>query len=391
MPLISISSFFSFLSAPPPVPSASPVTSNEQPTLRVCFPLRIQRGVNAWWEYEEYRVQFRDRLMWRQAFGLDADCLPCMSPYSGGGNGHMELNRSETVRAWREAVTNHDMELQSDDVAFKSRWSYSSSSSPSVRVSKRDPSGESIVSETLPSRPSRSRLRHLVTAGSSQPNESYDFTNEASLLDTSQPTSFLEQYQPLQPSPPSPALRQLQSPKDTTRHGAEIEEIRRCRDITLRMLEGRPLSKTKDRCLSALRNMFCTQRGPVLPVSPPPLPQSPPQGQGTICLPSEKWAKLRNIILSGLTRDAEGAFPPSTERQEAMFMPVEQKENYFKVHMRRWGEATSWDAVKAALEQMEARNWEDILLVTYEDTPREMRWWYTTSQPRVLHWGLNMI
>ncbi|KAH6608051.1 hypothetical protein Trco_004364 [Trichoderma cornu-damae] len=74
-----------------------------------------------------------------------------------------------------------------------------------------------------------------------------------------------------------------------------------------------------------------------------------------------------------------------------MLMPVEQREDYFQVQMRHKREATSVKDVRAALEQIEARSWEDVVFVTYEDTPRDMRRWYTTREPRILQWGMNMI
>jgi hypothetical protein len=79
------------------------------------------------------------------------------------------------------------------------------------------------------------------------------------------------------------------------------------------------------------------------------------------------------------------------EEQEAIYLPVEQKENSFKVQMRHPGKATALGDVKAALEQIEARKWEDVIFIRYEDSPREMKWWHTTRQPQVLQWGSHMI
>ncbi|KAL7799768.1 hypothetical protein V8C37DRAFT_90685 [Trichoderma ceciliae] len=397
MPLVRIFSLFSFLSTSPSVSDASPIPPNEPPTLRVCFPLKIQRGRNIWWEYEEHRIQFRDRLMWRQAFGLDVESLQDRKSRSDRVDDQIELNQNEPARVWREGVVSHDVELRPGDVALESRWSYSSSILPAVCASRRGKFRENIISETSPSRSPKLISRLLMTINPSQPNNTFQSPREVSSHYVSQPISPLEQSHLLRPSTPNlpPGQLQLQSPNSAIRHDTEEEERQHHRDIALRKLEGRPLGKTRERCLSAFRSVFRTQRRSAARLALTPLPQPvqkyPPQGQETICLPWQEWVKLRDIILSGLTGDAGGEIPPFTEKQEAMFMPAEQRGHSYKVQTRHQREAADEDDVMAALERIEAGNWEDVLFVTYEDTPREIGWWHTTRQPQVLQWGLNMI
>lgn len=101
----------------------------------------------------------------------------------------------------------------------------------------------------------------------------------------------------------------------------------------------------------------------------------------------QRWAKLSMLITSGL--DAEGMeyFPPLMEEQEAVLLPIEQKGNSFKVKMRCPGKAAILGDVKAAMRQIEAREWKDIIiLIRYADTPQEQRDWLTMGEPRVLNW-----
>ncbi|KAM0251096.1 hypothetical protein ACHAQJ_008340 [Trichoderma viride] len=352
MPLVSLSNLCSLLSFSQSASDTSSITAKEQPTLRVCFPLRIQRGPDVWWEYEEYQIRFQDRLMWRQAFGLDAGSL---GDTSSCDHGDSSPNPS---------ATKCDEKSRPDDEAFESRWSHSTSSE-TIRASGQGCYKKNIFSESsLPS-------------GSSQ-----------TAYLTSEPLYSLERYRSHRP-PPLDSLhkQQLESPIGGS------EEIQHHRDVTLQKLEGKHIGKTKDRFLSAFKNVFrhrVPSTKPTWPASPQQPP--PPQGQKTnYNPPPQEWAKLRDIILSGLAGNTQRAIPVYTEEQEAIYLPVEQRQDSFKVQMRHPGKATALSDVKAALERIEARNWEDVVFIRYEDTPREMKRWYTTKQPRVLQWGSHMI
>lgn len=331
--------------------------------------------------------------MWRQAFGLDKEDSRTTSLHNRGDD-KTELSRGESSRTGGNTAAYHD-----DDPAFKSRWSSSTSSLSSVRAHRGDHLRESLGSETSSSFRLMELIPRLLMASAPSPlDKSSEYTREVSPLYASPSNSSFDQHQPLWPSPLVLPSKQVHSPRGAVRDAVEVEDVQHHRNIALRMLEGRTLVKTKDKYILAFRTMFRTQRAPVTrPILPallavPPLSlKSPPQCQGAICISSQEWTNLRDDILSGLTGDVEGVFPFHTENQEAMFIPIEQRENSFKVQARPQREEIPMDGVKAALERIEARNWEDVIFVAYDDTPREMRWWNTTREPRVLQWGMNMI
>lgn len=327
--------------------------------LRICFPLKIQRGGNSWWEYEEYRVLFRDRMMWRQAFGLDIE-------------------------------DSHEMSFNGGDPAFKSRWSSSTSASSDIDSCL---SGASMSSKT-----SSQRLKHLMTrmlsAASSRSGRSSASTREGSQSFTSSPSSkrSTKQHQKLRPEPLKLLSKKMQSPD------SEADETQRHRDDALRSLEGKSQAQN-NMSFSTFRNMFNARKmqdedvlSPVQRTVPSLQPKATPQDQRVIGLSSEEWADLKDDILKGLKSDIGGIFPPYTEGQRVMVMPVQHVESLlFRRQTVLPGGGMQRVGLKAALERIEANHWEDIIFISYKDTPEVMKWWQTTRQPRMLRWGKNML
>ncbi|QYT03993.1 hypothetical protein H0G86_010931 [Trichoderma simmonsii] len=348
--------------APPVAPKPPPVAvaPKEQPMLRICFPLKIQRGGNSWWEYEEYRVLFRDRMMWRQAFGLDIE-------------------------------DSHEMSFKDHDPAFKSRWSSSTSAASSDIDSCL--SGGSMSSKT-----SSQRLKHLMTrmlsAASSRSGRSSASTREGSQSFTSSPSSkrSTKQHQKLRPEPLKLLSKKMQPPD------SETDETQRHRDDALRSLEGKSRAEN-NMSFSTFRNMFNARKmqdedvlSPVQRTVPSLQPKATPQDQRVIALSSEEWADLKDDILKGLKSDIGGIFPPYTEGQKVMVMPVQHVESLlFRRQTLLPGNGMQRVGLKAALESIEANHWEDIIFISYKDTPEVMKWWQTTRQPRMLRWGKNML
>ncbi|KAL6861024.1 hypothetical protein J3F83DRAFT_767828 [Trichoderma novae-zelandiae] len=444
MPLGNFATILPFLSPSPRIPYLPhvPTPSEEKPTLRICFPLKIQRGASSWWEYEEFRIQFRDRLMWRQAFALDgitrdpqdftsfcsssSSSSSCSSSPFEGGDGEDEVDRVRLLAGANRTFYN-DVDSDADDEddeerGMKSHWSFSSSSSLSTVYTEKPDVRASFVSEAKSAASSNRfmylipRLRFLTRVN--------DSTTKASSSSPSVRSSALEQNAALDmepkrkvpvegagdqsaapfrpPPPPPPLFGTPSSAAGVAAPAAEAAEILHHRHVTLQKLEGSYLYKTKERYLSTFRSLFRTSKPPApktaLPVLPP-LPvvaplrmHSPPRDPGTFRISPLAWAHLWDAIVSGLSGDAESWFPFPTEDQKATFMRVEQKEGRFKVEHGSSGEGNEVDGcVKEALERMEKRNWEDVLFVAYEDTPRTMRWWYTTREPQVFDWGADMI
>ncbi|KAL7960244.1 hypothetical protein V8C34DRAFT_321744 [Trichoderma compactum] len=384
MPLPSLSKMLPFsATASPAAPERLPMIPKERPTLRICFPLKIQRGGNSWWEYEEFRVQFRDRMMWRQAFGLDR-------PDSHEVRFHKAFgNRGVSSRGESSNAVNND-----DDPAFKSRWSSSTSATSSCI--DRYLSGESVSSKT-----SSQRLKQLMTrmlsATSSRSGKSGASTREASQSFTSSSpssTRCTEQHGALRPEPLNLPLRQKQSPDSE----ATGDETQRHRDDALRSLEGK--SRAEDNMsFWTFRSMFRVRKiqgenelSPVSRTVPPLQPNATPQDQRVIGLSSEEWDSIKHDIYQGLNGDPSGIFPPYAKDQKVMAMPVQQVESLlFRVQTPPPGEGMQRAGLKAALESIEASNWKDIIFVSYKDTPEVMKWWKTTREPRVLRWGGDML
>ncbi|KAL7933464.1 hypothetical protein V8C35DRAFT_280794 [Trichoderma chlorosporum] len=375
----------------PVISNAIPGASKEQPALRICFPLKIQRGQNSWWEYEEFRIQFRDRLMWRQAFHLDDEASPWSSI-----DEIVDLNEAESSTTGGNAASHND-----GGSAFKSRWSSSTSSLSSAL-------DHSSSNESHGSKTSSQRLMQLVTrllsATSSRSNESSTSTREASQSSTSSSNYSLERHQTerhqtLHPQPLNLPSRQTHpSPDSEAEEENDADEIEHHRNVALRKLEGNYHTKNKYICFSTFRNMLRSHKTPAANVISPVPPALPPlrlrtslQDQGAIRISSKEWANLRDDILGGLMGDTEAVFPFYTVSQKAVIMPVEQMENGFRAQVPPQREGILTSNLKGALERIEACNWKDVIFVSYDDTPREMKSWYTTREPRVLRWGMNMI
>ncbi|PTB63897.1 hypothetical protein BBK36DRAFT_1161839 [Trichoderma citrinoviride] len=450
MPLGNFATILPFLSPSStpfraPVPSSPPSKKEKKekkkPTLRICFPLKIQRGASSWWEYEEFRIQFRDRLMWRQAFGLDArDPHDTMSFYSSssssscysgfeGRSGEDEVGRLRLLAGANCGTFYDDVdsdvgddvveeeeeeEEEEEDRGMKSRWSFSSSSVHTERADARASFASQAVSAM-----SSNRLMYLIprllfltkrndsstTASSSSmhsPSTEEQKLRPAPLKLKSKRQSLAESAgdkAAIRPPPPPPPP--FGTPSSSAALTPEAAEIQHHRNMTLQKLEGSYLYKTKERYLSTFRSIFrTTPNNPPTPkATPPTLPplrpnsSSPQADPGTYRTSSREWANLRDDIVCGLSADDEALFPFFTDDQKATFMRVKQEEGKFKVGhgSLRDGGGGGGGRVKEALERIEERNWEDVLFVEFEDTPRAMRWWYTTREPQVFEWGVHMI
>ncbi|PKK52883.1 hypothetical protein CI102_5023 [Trichoderma harzianum] len=371
MPLTSITNMLPFWStAPPAAPKPPPVAiaPKEQPMLRICFPLKIQRGGNSWWEYEEYRVLFRDRMMWRQAFGLHQQ------------DDH-EMRYHKTAGT---CAVNDD-----DDTAFKSRWSSSTSATESDIDSCL--SGASMSSKTSSQRLKHLMTRMLLSAASSRSSKSREGSQSFASSSSSSKRST-KQHQKLRPEPLKLLSKKMQSPD------SEANETQRHRDDALRSLEGKSQAQN-NMSFATFRNMFNARKwqdedvlSPVQRTFPSLQPKTTPQDQRVIGLSSEEWADLKDDILKGLKSDIGGIFPPYTEGQKVMVMPVQHVESLlFRRQTVLPGESMQRVGLKAALESIEANHWEDIIFISYKDTPEVMKWWQTTRQPRMLRWGRNML
>ncbi|KAL7791126.1 hypothetical protein V8C43DRAFT_315738 [Trichoderma afarasin] len=345
--------------APPAAPKPPPVAvaPKEQPMLRICFPLKIQRGGNSWWEYEEYRVLFRDRMMWRQAFGLDIE-------------------------------DSHEISFNDHDPAFKSRWSTSTSEASSDIDS-------CLSSGSMSSKTSSQRLKHLMTRMLSATSSRSGKSREGSQSFTSSSSSSkrsTKQHQKLRPEPLRLLSKKMQSPD------SEADETQRHRDDALRSLEGKSQAQN-NMSFPTFRSMFNARKmqdedvlSPVQRTVPSLQPKATPQDQRVIGLSSEEWADLKDDILKGLKSDIGGIFPPYTEGQKVMVMPVQHVESLlFRRQTVLPGKGMQRLGLKAALESIEANHWEDIIFISYKDTPEVMKWWQTTRQPRMLRWGKNML
>ncbi|KAL6691032.1 hypothetical protein J3F84DRAFT_403825 [Trichoderma pleuroticola] len=369
MPLPSLSKMLPFsATAAPAAPERRPVVPKERPTLRICFPLKIQRGGNSWWEYEEFQVQFRDRMMWRQAFRLDRPDSHDVSLNKAFGDGSSRGESSNAVN---------------DDAAFKSRWS-SETSDTSFSVD-RYLSGESTFSKT-----SSQRLKQLMTRMLSATSSRSGKSREVSQSFTSSPSS--KRCTELRPEPLNLPSRQMPSEATGT------DDTQRHRDDALRSLEGKSQAENI-MSFSAFRSMFHARKiqgenvlSPVSRAVPSLQPKATPPEQRVIGLSSEEWDSLKCDIYQGLKGDSGGIFPPYTKGQKVMAMPVQQvKSLLFRVQTPPPGEGMQRAGLKAALESIEASNWKDIIFVSYKDTPEVMKWWKTTREPRVLRWGGDML
>ncbi|TFA99216.1 hypothetical protein CCMA1212_008922 [Trichoderma ghanense] len=403
----------------------------KRPTLRICFPLKVQRGASSWWEYEEFRIQFRDGVMWRQAFGLDGhdtrdstssvSSSSCYSDFEGG-SGKLKVLPGANGTFYNDADSDADDEEEEEgeeDRGMKSRWSFSSSSTSSVDTKKTD-ARASFVSGAV-SAASSNRLMHLIPrllsltrADDNSTTERLSYTGHASAIKVGFEQKKQQQLRPaplkLEPKrhvlvegaddkaasrrpPPTPLFSTSSSSAAIPAPASEEAQIKHHRNITLQKLEGSYIYKPKKRYLSTFRSLFRTPKSPspktaTLPTFPDVAPlriHSPP---GTFRISSQEWAKLRDGIVGGLSADAEALFPFFTGDQRAAFMRVEQKEGKFKVER---GEGVAAGGVKEVLERIGGRNREDVLFVEFEDTPRMMRWWYTTREPLVFEWGASMI
>lgn len=297
--------------------------------------------------------------MWRQAFGLDIE-------------------------------DSHEMGFNEPDPAFKSRWSSSTSAASSDIDSCL--SGGSMSSKT-----SSQRLKHLMTrmlsAASSRSGRSSASTREESQSFTSSPSSkrSTKQHQKLRPEPLKSLSKKMQSPD------SEADETQRHRDDALRSLEGKSQAQN-NMSFSTFWSMFNARKmqdedvlSPVQRTFPSLRPKATPQDQRVIGLSSEEWANLKDDILKGLKSDIGGIFPPYTEGQKVMVMPVQHVESLFRRQTLLPGDCMQRVGLKAALESIEASNWKDVIFVSYKDTPDVMKWWKTTRQPRMLRWGKNML
>ncbi|KAL7812519.1 hypothetical protein V8C26DRAFT_437102 [Trichoderma gracile] len=413
--------------APPPPPPLKK-EKEKKPALRICFPLKIQRGESSWWEYEEFRIEFRDRLMWRQAFGLDghhhtSSSSSCFSDFEGGC-GEDEVGRLKFLAGANGTFyddVDSDADEEEEDRGMKSRWSFSSGSS--VDTNRTD-AGTSFVSEGVSATSSSNRLMYLIPRllfltraddGSTRERTSSTIKvgseqtqrrlGPALLNLESTRQHILEgvgesRAVPARPPPPSPLFGTLSSSAAAPALTSEAAEIQHHRKVTLQKLEGSYVYSRKERYLSTFRSIFRTPKSPAPETRTPTLPNtpavaplrlnSPLQDPGRCSISSREWANLRDDIVSGLSADAEALFPFLTDNQKAAFMCVEQKEGKFKVEHGD-GATVGGRGVKEALERIEGRNWEDVLFVEFEDTPRAMRWWYTTREPQVFEWGAGMI
>ncbi|KAH0496391.1 hypothetical protein TgHK011_003753 [Trichoderma gracile] len=417
--------------APPPPPPLKKEKEKKKPALRICFPLKIQRGESSWWEYEEFRIEFRDRLMWRQAFGLDdhdhasSSSNPSSRYFSDfeGGCGEDEGGRLKFL-AGANGTFYDDVDSDADDEedrGMKSRWSFSSASSStsSVDTNRTDALSSEGVSAT-----SSNRLMYLIPRllfltraddGSTQERSSSTIKvgseqkkqqlGPAPLNLESTRQHVLEgvgesRAVPARPPPPSPLFGTPFSSAAAPALTSEAAKIQHHRNVTLQKLEGSYVYSRKERYLSTFRSIFRTPKSPAPETTTPTLPNipavaplrlnSPLQDAGRCSISSREWANLRDDIVSGLSADAEALFPFLTDDQKAIFMRVEQKEGKFKVEHGD-GVTVGGGGVKEALERLERRGWEDVLFVEFEDTPRAMRWWYTTREPQVFEWGASMI
>ncbi|KAL7809840.1 hypothetical protein V8C44DRAFT_365740 [Trichoderma aethiopicum] len=423
MPLGNFATILPFLSPcspslfrmPPPAP-VPPKKKNEEeqkkkkPALRICFPLKIQRGASSWWEYEEFRIEFRDRTMWRQAFGLDGHNTRGFTGSSSVSSASEEVCGVDEVGACGTFYDDVDSDAddEEEDRGMKSRWSYSSSSDDDSSTSSSFDTDRTDVSERV-SATTGNRFMYLIPRLLFLTKANNTSERLSSRPSTIQVGSEQKQQQQLRPAPLKLAPKGKSPPGDdapvrpppppplfgtpSSSPTSEAAQIQHHREITLQKLEGRYIYKPKERYLSTFRSLFRTPKSPA-PESTPILPPSPLrlnahlQTPGTSRISHQEWANLRDNIVAGLSADAEALFPFLTDDQRAAFMRVEQKEGKFKVEH---GDGTGGGGVKKALERIEERGWEDVLFVEFEDTPRMMRWWYTTREPQVFEWGAGMI
>lgn len=346
---------------------AAQATSETAPTLRICLAVRIQGNTEARWECQEYQIRFRDTLNWRHA----VDHLPDTSvvPYSGSsGQGDEVNNNGEFSMTAAECDGENTTETEYDGEAdvrrgegetlnLKSHWSlsttHSNSSLETIRASGKSCSRKDASTKTSSPSNSVQTVRH----GTKQTD---------SAKQSQQPLTHHQSHE--------------QSTSDSDDAVDIEEEIRRNREDALQRLEGKqdgkPGEKHESKLLDRLKCAFgfTSRRGKSQPQF------DTPEYQG--------WAKLSMFIASGLDAEARGLFPPLTEEQEAVLLPVEQKGNSFEVKMKHPGKAAVLCDVKAAMRHIEARKWKDfVVLVRYADTPQEQREWRTMGEPRVLDWA----
>ncbi|KAK4075034.1 uncharacterized protein Triagg1_4698 [Trichoderma aggressivum f. europaeum] len=364
-------------------PERVPVAPKERPTLRICFPLKISRGGNSCWEYEEFQVQFQDRMMWRQAFGLDMQYHDKRFLHKAFGR-RAASNRGEPSNA-----VDNDY-----GAASNSRWS--SSTSETSSCTDKYLSGESTCSKT--SQRLKQLMTRMLSATSSRSGKSGTCTREESQSFTSSSPSSnrcTDQHEALRPEPLNLPLRQKQ-PLDSEATG---DETQRHRDDALRSLEGKSQARN-NMSFSTFRSMFHARKlqdedglSPVSRTVPSIQPKTTPQDQRVIGLSSDEWDSIKHDIGQGIEGGITGIFPPYTKGQRAMAMPVQRVEEskLFRVQTPPPGEDMQRDGRKAALESIEASGWKDIIFVSYKDTPEVMRWWNTTQKPRVLQWGGGMV
>ena len=384
--------------------------------------------------------------MWRQAFGLDnghdthhhhhhhtSSSLSPSSCFSGfeGGSGEDEVGRLKVLAAAAAAngTFYNDVDSEDEDRGMKSRWSFSSASASSLTSLVGTNGTDAFGSEGV-SVASSSRLMYLIPrllfltksddGSTRERSSSSSGRSSANKVGSGQkqqigraPLSLECKRQPetravpARPPPPPPLFGTPSSssaavvPAPPSKAAAEIQQHR---NVTLQKLEGSYVYGRKERYLSTFRSIFRTPKPPPAPTTAPSLPNiptvaplrldAPIQDPGRRCrISGQEWANLRDDIVRGLSADAEALFPFFTDDQRAAFLRVEQKEEgNFKVEYGEGVTVGGVGGVKEALERIERRNWEDdVLFVEFEDTPRTMRWWYTTREPQVFEWGAGMI
>ncbi|KAL6892333.1 hypothetical protein GGI43DRAFT_192146 [Trichoderma evansii] len=327
------------------VTDAAPVAPDDVPTLRIYFAVRIQGSTGTRWDCQEYQIRFRDTLMWRYAFVHLPDTPFIPDSDSSGQEDEVDNNTELDMTAAECDGQTCDGEA----LNLKSHWSlsttHSNSSLETIRAS------------------GKSHSRNDASMKTSSPSNSV----QTMRLISNSTDSAKQSQQPLTHNQP-----QEQS-TDSSAEDIE-EEIRRHREDALRRLEGK--HTMIDRFASALG--ITTGRG-----------KSQPQFDAPDC---QDWAKLSMLIAGGLDTEGRKCFPLLLKEQEAVLLPIEQKGNFFRIKMRSPGKAAILGDLKAAMKQIEARRWKDIIIfIRYADTPQEQKEWFTIGEPRILDWAPSFI
>ncbi|KAK6447761.1 hypothetical protein FP744_10004011 [Trichoderma asperellum] len=352
------------------VADAAQAASETAPTLRICLAVKIQGNTETRWECQEYQIRFRDTLMWRHAVDHLPD-TPLVPDLGSSGQGDEVNNNTEFDMTAAVSDGENTAETECDGEAdvrpgdgetlnLKSHWSlsttHSNSSLETIRASGKSCSRKDASTKTPSPSNSVQTVRHCTKQTDSAKQSQQLLTYNQS---------------------------QEQSSSDSDAEDIE-EEIRRNREDALQRLEGKqdgkPREKHESKIMDRLKWAFgfksrCGKSQPQFDT---------PEYQG--------WAKLSMLIASGLSAEARGLFPPLTEEQEAVLLPVEQKGSSLEVKMKHPGKAAVLCDVKAAMNQIEARKWKDfVVFVRYVDTPQEQREWRTMGEPRVLDWAPSVV